>query len=64
MSAVFDWEMTTVGDPLTDIGWMELLWMQPVGITSHDAALTIDEFIEPSRPPAVSRSRTAAGIER
>jgi hypothetical protein len=38
--------MTTVGDPLTDIGWMELLWMQPVGITSHDAALTIDEFIE------------------
>jgi aminoglycoside phosphotransferase (APT) family kinase protein len=46
VSAVFDWEMTTVGDPLTDIGWMELLWMQPVGITSHDAALTIDEFIE------------------
>jgi aminoglycoside phosphotransferase (APT) family kinase protein len=46
VSAVFDWEMTTVGDPLTDIGWMELLWMQPVGITSHDAALTIDEFIQ------------------
>ncbi len=45
VSAVFDWEMTTVGDPLTDIGWMELLWMQPVGITSHEAALTIDEFI-------------------
>jgi aminoglycoside phosphotransferase (APT) family kinase protein len=46
VSAVFDWEMTTVGDPLVDIGWMELLWMQPVGITSHEAALTIDEFIE------------------
>ena len=39
VSAVFDWEMTTVGDPLTDIGWLELLWMQPVGITSHPAAL-------------------------
>jgi hypothetical protein len=25
---------------------MELLWMQPVGITSHPAALTIDEFLE------------------
>jgi aminoglycoside phosphotransferase (APT) family kinase protein len=46
VSAVFDWEMTTVGDPLTDIGWMELLWMQPVGITSHPSAFTIDEFLE------------------
>jgi aminoglycoside phosphotransferase (APT) family kinase protein len=45
VSAVFDWEMTTVGDPLTDIGWLELLWMQPVGITSHSAALTIDELL-------------------
>jgi aminoglycoside phosphotransferase (APT) family kinase protein len=42
---VFDWEMTTVGDPLSDIGWMELLWMQPVGLTSHPAACTIDEFL-------------------
>jgi aminoglycoside phosphotransferase (APT) family kinase protein len=46
VSAVFDWEMTTIGDPLTDIGWMELLWMQPVGITSHESAPTIDEFLE------------------
>jgi aminoglycoside phosphotransferase (APT) family kinase protein len=46
VSAVFDWEMTTVGDPLTDIGWLELLWMQPVGITSHPAALNIDALLE------------------
>ncbi|MET0474120.1 MAG: phosphotransferase family protein [Mycobacterium sp.] len=46
VSAVFDWEMATVGDPLTDIGWMELLWMQPVGITSHPAARTFDEFLQ------------------
>jgi len=46
VSALFDWEMTTLGDPLSDIGWMELLWMQPVGITSHPAALSIDEFLE------------------
>lgn len=37
--------MTTVGDPLTAIGWLELLWMQPVGITSHSAALSIDELL-------------------
>jgi len=46
VSAVFDWEMTTVGDPLTDIGWLEMLWAQPVGITSHVAALPIEELLE------------------
>ena len=45
VTAVFDWEMTTVGDPLTDIGWLELLWMQPVGITSHPAALDIEALL-------------------
>ncbi|BBZ42428.1 phosphotransferase family protein [Mycobacterium conspicuum] len=45
VSAVFDWEMTTVGDPLTDIGWLEILWMQPVGINSHPAALGIDALL-------------------
>ncbi|MBW0018067.1 MAG: phosphotransferase family protein [Mycobacterium sp.] len=45
VSAVFDWELTTVGDPLTDIGWMELLWMQPVGLTSHPSAPTIEQFL-------------------
>lgn len=45
VSAVFDWEMTTVGDPLTDIGWLEMLWMQPVGINSHPAALSVDALL-------------------
>jgi aminoglycoside phosphotransferase (APT) family kinase protein len=45
VSAVFDWEMTTVGDPLTDIGWLEMLWIQPVGINSHPAALSIDALL-------------------
>ncbi|KKC06088.1 phosphotransferase family protein [Mycobacterium nebraskense] len=45
VSAVFDWEMTTVGDPLTDIGWLEMLWVQPVGINSHPAALPIDALL-------------------
>lgn len=45
VSAVFDWEMVTLGDPLTDLGWLELLWMQPVGIASHPAAYSIDELL-------------------
>jgi aminoglycoside phosphotransferase (APT) family kinase protein len=45
VSAVFDWEMATLGDPLTDLGWLELLWMQPVGIASHPDAYSIDELL-------------------
>jgi aminoglycoside phosphotransferase (APT) family kinase protein len=45
VSAVFDWELTTIGDPLTDIGYLELLWRMPVGIPSHHGALTIDQVI-------------------
>ena len=45
VSAVFDWELTTVGDPLTDIGYLELLWAMPVGITSRPSSLTVDEFV-------------------
>ena len=56
VSALFDWEMTTVGDPLTDIGWMELMWMQPVGITSHPAAPSVEEFL--SHYESVSGIRT------
>ena len=55
VSAIFDWEMTGIGDPLTDIGWMELLWMQSVGITSHPDAPTIEEFI--------ARYEQASGIK-
>jgi aminoglycoside phosphotransferase (APT) family kinase protein len=26
VSGVFDWEMASIGDPMTDIGWMEVTW--------------------------------------
>ncbi|BBY91035.1 aminoglycoside phosphotransferase [Mycobacterium gallinarum] len=45
VSAVFDWELTTIGDPMTDIGYLELLWCMPVGIPSHQAAPTIDDVV-------------------
>jgi aminoglycoside phosphotransferase (APT) family kinase protein len=45
VTAVFDWEMTDVGDPLADIGYMEMMWRLPVGITTRPSALTIDEVI-------------------
>ncbi|GAC1378388.1 MAG: phosphotransferase family protein [Acidimicrobiales bacterium] len=45
VSAVYDWELTTVGDPLADVGYLELLWAMPVGITSKPSSLTVDEFV-------------------
>jgi aminoglycoside phosphotransferase (APT) family kinase protein len=45
VSAVFDWELTTIGDPLADVGYLELLWAMPVGITSKPSSLTVDEFV-------------------
>jgi aminoglycoside phosphotransferase (APT) family kinase protein len=45
VSAVFDWEMTDVGDPLADIGYLELMWTYPVGITSRPTAPPFDAML-------------------
>lgn len=45
VGAVFAWELATVGDPLTDIGWLELAWRQRGGIADHPGALSVDELI-------------------
>src|SRR5438309_807027 len=54
VSAVFDWELATVGDPLADIGWLEVTWMTPT-FTSRPHSLTVDE--------AVARYEERTGIE-
>ena len=45
VSAVFDWELTTLGDPLADIGWAEVNWTTPGSFTVRPGGLTTDEFI-------------------
>src|SRR5207249_7192153 len=27
--SIFDWEMSTIGDPLADVGWMVSFWREP-----------------------------------
>ena len=34
VSAVFDRQLTTIGNPLTDVGFLERLCAMPVGITT------------------------------
>ena len=29
LSAILDWEMSTFGDPLADLGWMSVFWLDP-----------------------------------
>ncbi len=45
VSAVFDWELTDIGDPMADIGYLELMWGYPVGITSRPSAPPIDDML-------------------
>jgi len=41
--AIFDWEMSTIGDPLADVGWMISFWRErgdPVDVLERDTAVT------------------------
>jgi len=33
LAAIVDWELTTIGDPLVDLGWMLATWPDPSGLT-------------------------------
>ncbi len=46
VTAVFDWEMARVGNPLTDIGWAEVNWATPSAFTMLPGALNADEFVD------------------
>ncbi|MDA8047928.1 MAG: phosphotransferase family protein [Actinomycetota bacterium] len=45
VSAVFDWELATVGDPRADIGWAEILWSSPGYVTAAPGALPVERFV-------------------
>lgn len=45
VGGVLDWELTAVGDPLADIGYLELFWSMPHFITGRPSALPIEEAL-------------------
>jgi aminoglycoside phosphotransferase (APT) family kinase protein len=45
VSGVFDWELTSLGDPLADVGWAEVNWTTPNALTQLPGALSPDEFV-------------------
>lgn len=64
--AVFDWEMSTLGDPLADLGWMLSYWREPKDPDPAIPELTA-RFMEregyPSRRELVERYEEQSGIE-
>lgn len=64
--AVFDWEMSTLGDPLADLGWMLSYWRDPKDPDPAVPELT-SRFMEregyPSRRELVARYEERSGIE-
>lgn len=45
VTAVFDWEMATMGDPRADIGWAEVCWRFPGYFTSLPTSPSADELV-------------------
>jgi aminoglycoside phosphotransferase (APT) family kinase protein len=45
VSALFDWEMATVGDPLADLGWAEVNWAMPNSFVILTGAPPVEELV-------------------
>jgi aminoglycoside phosphotransferase (APT) family kinase protein len=45
VTAVFDWELATVGDPLTDVAYLECMWTTPGSFTNVPGAMTTDNAV-------------------
>lgn len=53
LAAIVDWELTTIGDPLLDLGWLLATWPQTEGgeggnvsVTPWDGFPTADELVD------------------
>ena len=41
MIAIFDWELSTIGDPLADLGYMTVTWVAARRPRGHDVQLAV-----------------------
>ncbi|MEP2829703.1 phosphotransferase family protein [Parvibaculum sp.] len=67
LAAIVDWELTTIGDPLLDLGWLLATWPQgdgpaagAVGVRPWDGFPSADELVAHYRPRT---SRDMGNIE-
>jgi aminoglycoside phosphotransferase (APT) family kinase protein len=61
--AIFDWEMSTIGDPLADLGYLCTFWIShddpPAGIFEQHAVTRAPGF--PSRAELIARYEERSG---
>jgi aminoglycoside phosphotransferase (APT) family kinase protein len=57
LAAIVDWELTTIGDPLLDLGWLLATWPEDerpgpdvTGVQPFEGFPTISELVEHYRP--------------
>ena len=58
--AILDWEMSTLGDPLADLGWMLSFWRE----TADADELVLDDMVPTRLPGFRSREELIARYER
>ena len=67
IAGVLDWEMSTLGDPLTDLGWLLFFWFDDEGSVPSILQLMGPEFLTRegyfSRAEVVERYESRTGIE-
>ncbi|MFZ1994070.1 MAG: phosphotransferase family protein, partial [Solirubrobacteraceae bacterium] len=62
LTAILDWEMATIGDPLADIGYMMVHWVQSTDVKSRFAMHTVtDRPGFPTRQEMVARYEERSG---
>ncbi len=63
LTAIFDWEMATIGDPLADVGYLCTLWVDredpPLGMFELSAVTRQEGF--PRREELIARYEAASG---
>ncbi|MCA1727781.1 MAG: phosphotransferase family protein [Actinobacteria bacterium] len=64
--AIFDWEMSTIGDPLADVGWLATSWVEP-GDPSDPVFASLAQVTRqegfPTRAEMVERYQERTGRE-
>ena len=60
MAAIVDWEMTTIGDPLLDLGWVLMGWPDPD--EDRTTAGYVDYAGMPSRAELMERYASVSGL--
>jgi len=63
ITAIFDWEMATIGDPLADLGYMSAFWIQPADppLGMFELGSVTREAGFPSRDELVARYEEGSG---